>query len=167
MLCIYYTAKNPPWGSPTEDHQVLIQYIAGFIYSWKNLHLCCFVPAITQDFREKNMFIEWHSYYRFIQTNVNKNLWPVFPCLNRLVLNFIVKLNQQLKTFSNIFLQNSLQEVYLKPSKLLFGSKRMIKMESQRVHHNRNTVATSTQETLMRIELKGLQLWQSSWSKLY
>lgn len=100
MLCIYYTAKNPPWGSPTEDHQVLIQYIAGFIYSWKNLHLCCFVPAITQDFREKNTFIEWHSYYRFIQTNVNKNLWPVFPCLNRLVLNFIVKLNQQLKTFS-------------------------------------------------------------------
>lgn len=59
MLCIYYTAKNPPWDSNWRLPNVNTVYC--WVYLWKNLHLCCFVPTVTQDFRERNIFMEWHE----------------------------------------------------------------------------------------------------------
>lgn len=62
------------------------------------------------------------SYWGFIQTNVNKIYDLVFPCLvKRTRIKFYHQTESAAQNFSNNFLQNSLQETYLKPSQLLFG----------------------------------------------
>lgn len=62
------------------------------------------------------------SYWGFIQTNVNKIYDLVFPCLVKWTrIKFYRQTESAAQNFSNNFLQNSLQETYLKPSQLLFG----------------------------------------------
>lgn len=67
------------------------------------------------------------SYRRFIQTNADIIYNMDFPYLVKWTCIKYYQTESVAQNISNNFLQNSLQEVYLKPLQLLFGEKRMIK----------------------------------------
>lgn len=66
------SAKTSPWGSNWRSPDINIEYC--WVDSWENLRLCCFVPTVSQNFRERNDM----SYWGFIQTNVNQIYALVF-----------------------------------------------------------------------------------------
>lgn len=117
FTCSACTAKNPPWGSNWRSPNINIEYC--WVYLWKNPHLCCFVPTVTQNFREMNDM----SYRGFIQMNVNKIYDLFFPprLVKWTLIKFYCQTDSAAQNFSNNFLQNSPQDAHLKPYQLLFG----------------------------------------------